>query len=214
MDHSAASARVFDRYAARYRDKYLELGLYDPGYAQFCAALPEGAQVLDAACGPGNVARYLIGRRTDLRVLGIDLAPAMIALARAAVPGAEFRVHDARALAALDRRFVGIACAFGLPYFTPAEVAGFIASARACLNPGGVLYFSLLTRGDAGAEVQHTEDGEPVYVYYHREAELAAALARAGFALCWQQHLDSPANAPVATRDWVVIARREGAPRA
>ncbi|MFI6028502.1 class I SAM-dependent methyltransferase [Amycolatopsis magusensis] len=51
-----------------------------------------GAQVLDAACGPGLYAAELVAR--GARVTGMDQSPRMVELATARVPEAEFRVHD------------------------------------------------------------------------------------------------------------------------
>jgi ubiquinone/menaquinone biosynthesis C-methylase UbiE len=63
MDHCANSASTFHKLADRYRDKYMDLTLYDDSYREFCERLRQGrARVLDAACGPGNVSRYLIVR--------------------------------------------------------------------------------------------------------------------------------------------------------
>ena len=102
------------------------LTMYDDSYRAFCALLKPGrVRVLDAACGPGNVSRYLMAQRPDLDLLGIDLAPRMVELAREAVPSAHFAVHDCRHLAALQRRFDGIICAFGLPYLSGEEATGF-----------------------------------------------------------------------------------------
>ena len=64
----------------------MDVTLYDDSYKQFCELLPlERARVLDAACGPGNVSRYLLAQRPNLDLLGIDLAPRMVELAREAV---------------------------------------------------------------------------------------------------------------------------------
>src|SRR6476620_5727510 len=114
MDRCAISAVAFHKLADRYCEKYMDLTMYDESYSQFSALLKGGACVLDAACGPGNVSRYLMTQRPDLDLLGIDLAPRMVELAREAVPSARFAVHDCRDLLSLKQRFDGIICAFGL----------------------------------------------------------------------------------------------------
>src|SRR6266851_7769906 len=42
----------------------------------------------DMGCGPGHISRYLYQR--EVPVLGIDLSPRMVELARALTPGIEF----------------------------------------------------------------------------------------------------------------------------
>ena len=165
MDHSANSASLFHKLADLYRDKYMSLTLYDDYYREFCASLISGrARVLDAACGPGNVSRYLMARRPELDLLGIDLARRMLELAREAVPSARFAVHDCRHLAELQLKFDGIICAFGLPYLSPAEATDFIHAVSRALEPGGVFYLSTLLgqSEDSGFErCQHR--GSPLH---------------------------------------------------
>src|SRR5260370_5031110 len=130
MDHCAISASAFHKHADRYRDKFMDLTLYDDSYRAFCELLPQGrARVLDAACGPGNVSRYLMAQRPDLDLLGIDLAPRMVELAREAVPSAHFAVQDCRHLADLQLRFGGVIFAFCLPYLLGEEATAFGSAA-------------------------------------------------------------------------------------
>src|SRR5205814_8474915 len=139
----AISASAFDKLADRYREKYMDLTMYDGLYREFCDLLPPGRpRVLDAACGPGNVSHYLMAQRPGLDLLGIDLAPRMVDLARAAVPSGQFVVHDLRNVGELKRRFNGIICAFGLPYLSCEEASAFIKSAAQILDAEGVLYLS------------------------------------------------------------------------
>jgi ubiquinone/menaquinone biosynthesis C-methylase UbiE len=99
MNLETSSAEAFDRLAELYREKLMDLTQYDDSYQTFCDLLPRPkANVLDVACGPGNVARFLPNYRPDLQVLGVDLAPRLIELARAAVPGARFMHFDVRQL--------------------------------------------------------------------------------------------------------------------
>ena len=71
----------------------------DDCYREFCGLLKPGcAHVLDAACGPGNLSRYLMKQRSDVDLLRIDLAPRMVELARLAVHSARFIIHDCRRL--------------------------------------------------------------------------------------------------------------------
>lgn len=60
----------------------------------FFARVEGGARVLDVCCGSGHVTGELV--RRGYRVTGIDSSSELIALARAAVPGADFHVQDAR----------------------------------------------------------------------------------------------------------------------
>jgi SAM-dependent methyltransferase len=207
MDPCGISVSVFHKFADLYRDKFMDLTLYHESYQAFCALLKPGrARVLDAACGPGNVSRYLMAQRPDLELLGIDLAPRMVELAREAVPAAQFAVHDCRHLADLHGRFDGIICAFGLPYLSGEEAAAFIRAVGQALNPGGVLYLSTILgkSEDSGFELCST--GDQVYINYHSEDQVVCSLQECGFTVLQQNRLPSPSAASKKTTDLIVIA--------
>ena len=209
MDHSAISAGLFHKLADKYREKYMDLAVYDDSYRAFCQLLRPGrARVLDAACGPGNVSRYLMQQKPDLELVGIDLAPRMVELARAAVPSARFIVQDCRRLADLRLRFDGILCAFGLPYLSPEEAQGFIRAAGQALDPGGTLYLSAILgkNEDSGFELCST--GDRIYLYYHTEEQIIGALQECGFTVLQQNRVPSPNAAPKPTTDLIVIGRK------
>jgi len=208
MDHCAITASAFHKYAQTYRDKYMDLTMYDDYYRQFCEALRAGpARVLDAACGPGAVSRYLKARRPELDLLGIDLAPRMVELAREAVPSARFVVHDCRRLAELHGPLDGIICAFGLPYLSIGEATAFIKAASQALVRGGVLYLSTMLGKPEDSGVQRTSTGEQVYVYFHSEEQIIGSLQSCRFAILNQAKIPSPVAASKKTTDLILIAK-------
>jgi SAM-dependent methyltransferase len=209
MDHCAISASAFDKLADRYREKYMDLTQYDDSYHEFCELLRKGrARVLDAACGPGNASRYLMAQRPDLDLLGIDLAPRMVELARQAVPSVRFAVHDCRNLADLKPGFDGIICAFGLPYLSREEAGVFIESAAKTLEPDGVLYLSTMLGKSEDSGFESCSTGDQVYINYHPENEVIRSLHACGFTIIKQTRVHSPSVAAKATTDLVVIAKK------
>lgn len=187
----------------------MDLTLYDDSYQEFCDLLPPGrARVLDAACGPGNVSRYLMAQRPDLDLLGIDLAPRMVQLAREAVPSAHFVVHDFRRLADLHRRFDGIICAFGLPYLAPDEAKSFIGAAGDALEPGGALYLSTMLGKREESGFQSCSTGDLIYINYSSEDELVCSLQACGFEVTTRKRIPSPSVASKTTTDLIVLAKR------
>ena len=210
MDHSNASAEVFNKLAQQYRDKYMDLTIYDATYSEFCQLLSKDrAKVLDAACGPGNVSRFLMTQRPNLELLGIDLAPRMVELARAAVPSAQFSVHDCRRLTDLGQRFDGIICAFGFPYLSCVEVTEFIMQAREILIAGGVLYLSCMEGKNDDSGFEFSSSGDRMYINYHSESHIRGALESQGFTIVEFTRLSSPSNATKPTTDIVFIARKQ-----
>jgi SAM-dependent methyltransferase len=94
---------VADRYALEIDDE-LE---HKPLDRALLRALVEMAgssgEYADIGCGPGHVSRFLAD--LGVSVSGIDLSPAMIARARADVPGVRFETGDMTALECADGSF-------------------------------------------------------------------------------------------------------------
>ncbi len=188
----------------------MDLMLYDVFYREFCNLLPRGrARVLDAACGPGNVSRYLLAQRPELDLLGIDLAPRMVELARQAVPKARFLVHDFRNLADLESRFEGIICAFGLPYISPEEAAAFLTAAAKALEPNGVLYLSAMLGRSQDSGFERCSTGEKLHITYYGQEQITDWLRGRGFGIIKHERVSSPSAASKATTDLIVIAKKQ-----
>jgi SAM-dependent methyltransferase len=125
------------RYAARF-DRLAASGEDVHGEAAFVAALaPSGVAVLDAGCGTGRVGQRLAELGYD--VVGVDLDPEMIAVARERAPHVEWRVGDLVTLD-LGRTFDVVVCAGNVVPFVPAAVLPeALESIAAHLVPEGLL---------------------------------------------------------------------------
>lgn len=117
-----------------------------------------GARVADIGCGAGALAAPLSASGAE--VWGLDLSPALLAIARRRAPGAEFRLGS---LHEVEIPPVDAVCAIGevLNYMADAragEVAlrRFLEKAAASLRPGGRLLFDAAAPG-RGASRSFTE---------------------------------------------------------
>ena len=109
FEKNKIAVEAFDNAAQGYAEKFMDQSLYQDSFDQFCQALPStNSRILDIACGPGNISKYLLNKLPRLQLLGIDLAPRMIELAEEHNPEAEFLLWDSREIKALGRRFEGI----------------------------------------------------------------------------------------------------------
>lgn len=201
---------VFDKNAQHYQDKYMDLDLYNDSYDFFCTQLSrQGASVLDMACGPGNISRYLLRRRPDFNILGIDLAPAMLVLAQQNCPTARFRIMDCREISRLDTTFDGIICGFGLPYLSQADATKLIGDACGLLHPGGILYLSTMEDDYTQSGPQTSAaTGDTLFMYFHEKAYLLQALETQGFTVLSVQNKDFIATDGAVSKDLVLIAQK------
>ncbi len=100
-------------------------------------ALASGDRVLDVACGTGIVARVAQQRLGDTgRIVGVDVSPAMLAVARREAPDIEWREGDAGALPLADsEQFDVIVCQQGFQFFPDKSAAA--REMRRALAPAG-----------------------------------------------------------------------------
>ena len=131
---------IFSRHAESYRRRLEDI--MSRGEARGrqrmieSVALRPGMRVLDLACGPGNISRRLTALvAPDGEVVGVDLAPGMVELARsAAIPGARFEVMDIEELAFADATFDAAVCGHGIQFVPDLDRA--LREARRVLKPG------------------------------------------------------------------------------
>lgn len=76
------------------------IDLEQPVMQDILDGLPRGTAV-DAACGTGRHARYLMS--AGYEVIGVDGSPEMLAVARAKIPAGDFREGDLRQLPVPDQ---------------------------------------------------------------------------------------------------------------
>lgn len=185
MEPYEETIQSWDQVARRYEEVFMDLDLYNDTYDAFCRQVSiQGADILEIGCGPGNITRYLLARRPDFRILGIDAAPAMIERAKANNPGARFLLMDAREISILTAQYEGIVCGFLLPYLSPEDAAQLFRNMGLLLAPGGICYFSVLEGKAADSGYQHSSNGDArMYVHYHEEAQLKDCLFTAGLGL-------------------------------
>lgn len=92
-----------------------------------------GHRALDVCCGQGNVSAALTARGCD--VSGLDFSPAMLALARKRVPGADFVEGDAQELPFQDGEFDVVVSNLGICHVP--DQARALSEAHRVLHPGG-----------------------------------------------------------------------------
>ena len=83
MDTYKETFVTWNKVAKLYQDKFMDLDLYNDTYDTFCDQVNiRNATILDIGCGPGKITKYLLNKRPDFRIEGIDISPNMIELAK------------------------------------------------------------------------------------------------------------------------------------
>ena len=146
---------------------------------RFAEAMTGAGLVADLGCGPGHVARYLDAQ--GVRMVGIDLSPGMIRVAKELHPALDFRVGDMTALDLPAGSLAGVIAFYAIVHFQPDELVPVFREMRRVLSPGGMALLAF----HVGEEVVHLDDlfGAPVSLdfRFHVPDRVIEALESAGF---------------------------------
>lgn len=209
MDHSKQAAEVFDKLAGLYQQRFMDVSAYGSELDSFIECLPKPApSILEIACGPGNITRYLLDRVPAASVLGTDLAPAMIELAKVNCPEAQFQVMDCRQLHQLNQRCDAVIAGFCLPYLNPEEAGRLICDINELLNDGGFLYLSTIEGEREKSGMKKGSTGDEVYQYYYTADDLQNWMNQYGLRILRQDRTTVSGN-PHQDTDLQLIARKE-----
>jgi SAM-dependent methyltransferase len=101
--------------------------------------LPPG-RALDAACGTGRHSRRLV--ELGHRVVGVDLTPEMLSIAKRNIPEATFVEADLRGIPTADAQFDVVVCGLALAHI--AELGAAVSELGRVVRPGGRALVSVL----------------------------------------------------------------------
>ncbi len=211
MDTTKIAVDVFNKSAKEYQDRFMDVDLYDATFDLFCDSITiENPNVLELACGPGNITRYLLKKRPDFKIVGTDLAPNMLELAKTNNPQAEFQLMDCREMSKMNKKYDAIMCGFALPYLSKEESIQLISDASERLNPNGILYIStMIETEDNKSGFKSSSSGEyKAYIFYHQTDYLTQALQENNFTIIDLKLQDYPTTDGTKTIDAVIIAKK------
>ncbi len=189
-------------------NKFMNVDLYAASLNLFCDALKNNSSVLELACGPGNITKFLLDKRNDLKISGIDLAPNMIELAKQNNPSAEFEVMDCREISSLNKRFDAVMCGFCLPYLSMQETNKLISDGSALLHQGGIFYISTMEDDYLNSGLRKGSQGDEIFMHYYREKDLSTTLIENGFQIINTQRVKSEMTTGESVVDLIIIAQK------
>lgn len=199
---------IFNKHAKQYQDKYMDVSLYHDTFDLFCNSIAKkDADILEVACGPGNITKYLLCQRPDFKIVGIDLAPNMLELAKINNPGAEFLLMDCRNISTIGKKYDGIVCGFCLPYLSREESIKWIGDASSLLQAGGVIYISTMEEDDHNKSgIRKSGSGDEMFINYHQADYLLDALKQYGLEIIKLQRKKHTSEDGTETTDLVLVA--------
>ncbi len=174
--------QTWDTLSEWYEKNFMDLSIYNASYDLFCERFKKQTPyILELACGPGNITRYLLNKKPDLKILGTDISDNMLQKARKNCPEARFEKLDLRDLHQLNETFDGMVVGFCLPYLSQEDLSTLIADAANKLSEGAPLYLSCIEGKYETPKLQRNGNGQQSFMVYHEEAFIRNCLADFGF---------------------------------
>jgi ubiquinone/menaquinone biosynthesis C-methylase UbiE len=171
----------YARWASVYDQPNPLVMVEEPAARQAFATWPQRSRVLDVACGTGRHTSYLHELGHD--VIGIDVSPEMVRVAREKLPEVRFLEGPMDPLPFDDGEFDAAVCALALSHI--ADIAAPIAEMARVVRPGGHLVVTdfhpfMVLLGGQGAF--RTADGAAHFVpsYVHLPGQMLEVLASTG----------------------------------
>jgi SAM-dependent methyltransferase len=225
-----ATRAAYDTVAEQYEKQFAHELDHKPLDRALLAAFAELAGpdglIADIGCGPGHVSAHLadLGRS----VIGLDLSPAMIEIARARYPAIEFHVGSMLDLPAADEAWAGAVLLYSIIHLAPEDRPRAYRELARVVRPDGLVLvaFHVSDAAHAPGEANVVREflGQPVELtgYFLAPDEVSAGLTHAGFAelarLEREPNLASGSTAAgrgaptVSPGAWVGTAAGRGAP--
>lgn len=146
--------------------------------------------VVDVGCGSGILAEAMTSAGYD--VLGVDLSPAMLEIARGRAPAARFvqgSVWDVALPEAVAITATGEVLGYlADPRADDGHLAGFLGRAAASLQPGGLLAFDLASPGRGGPTGTREQlvEADDWVMHFAATEDTAARLLRRRMVIFWR----------------------------
>lgn len=173
---------TWNKIASLYEEQFMDLEVYNETYDFICHTITrKNAHLLEIGCGPGNITKYLLTQRPDFDILGIDIAPNMITLAKKNNPTASFEVMDTRNIDQIKHIYDGIVIGFCLPYLSPADCQQLITDCYQLLNEDGLLYLSFVEGDPDQSGYQVSSTGDKMYFHYYTLEDLKSTFKKNQF---------------------------------
>jgi len=163
------------------------------------------APVADLGCGPGRVTAHL--RALGLDAFGVDLSPAMIAVARRTYPDLTFREGSMAALDLADGVLGGVVAWYSVIHTPPDRLPVVFAEFERVLGPGGHLLLAFQA-GDARVHLEQAYGHTVSLDAYRLSPETVAELLRASGFVVFAQLVREPDEREKTQQAYVIAVKR------
>lgn len=177
---------AYERLGKKYLD-YRRALKSDAYVKMFLRQLDKRSSVLDVGCGVGSPVDDIL-TKAGHEVVGIDLSPSLIELARKLVPGASYHTQDMRNLRMGEYVVDGIVCLYAIFHIPRSEHKRMLETFASFLPTGGWI---LISMGDRAYEGVHEMYGVESYSSQWGSVENRRIVESVGFKIHFEEFATS-----------------------
>ena len=166
----------YNNSAKDFSEKTGSLTIYNITYDYLIKLINENDNILDLACGSGQISKY-IKERINVNITGIDLSAEMLKIAKENIPDGTF-IEDSIITFKSDILYDFIIIGFGIPYLNKEQTIQCIENSISLLKKNGHIYLSFMDGDSEGSEKTSFGGDNNFYIYYHKNEEIKEILLK------------------------------------
>ena len=154
MDNKQLSTiKSYDNTASEFMKKIGSLNNYNETYDFIIKLLNKGDDVLDLACGPAQISKY-INDKIKINITGVDLSNEMLKIAKNNIPNGNF-IQNSIIDFKNNLEYNLIIIGFGIPFLNKDQTEECIKNSITMLKNNGYFYISFMEGNKQGFQKLH-----------------------------------------------------------
>ncbi len=196
----------YNKSASQFAETIAKLPNYNHTYDVLIEKLNDNDSVLDLACGPAQISKYIINRK-NVNITGVDLSDKMLQIAQKEIPSGKF-YKDSIIDFSADYKYHAVIIGFGIPYLDLVQTEQCIKNAAAHILDNHYLYISFMDGN--GCRVEKTSFGgnNDFVIYYHPKNKIKHLLRKYGMKIIEEFELDYQEKDGSITKDIILIGEK------
>ncbi len=196
----------YNKVAYEFFETIAKLDNYNRTYDELITKLNENSSILDLACGPGQISKY-ISRKISVEITGVDLSDSMLKIAQQEMPVATFYKHSIVNFKS-DKKFHAVLIGFGIPYLDKSQTEECIKNASNLLFENQFLYISFMS--GEGSRVEKTSFGgdNKFILYFHNKEDIKNILEVNDLKIVNEYELDYQEKDGSISKDIIFIGQK------
>ena len=198
---------AYDKSAEQFVASIAKLTNYNHTYDFLIEKLNTGDTILDLACGPAQISKYITDK-ISVNVVGVDLSEKMLEQAKKNVPNGNFYKHTLQDFQSI-KKFDSVIIGFGIPYLDKIQTYECLRNAISLIKSGKYLYISFMQGNKSGYEKTSFGGDNQFFIYYHDKSRMRKLIRGCGLTITKEYNIDYTEPNGEVTEDVIIIAQKQ-----